>query len=116
MFAKHAALFEELGVNVNNGLGDVYEKIKVEPDQINMAVLFWYLVKSDVSVRYCTVATGLDNDMYVLQGTRTERPCITGHSVSTQTFLLSIFGSVSMYGFIYNNGFSLITIFCSKLV
>ncbi len=29
MFAKHAALFKELNVNANNGLGDVYEKIKV---------------------------------------------------------------------------------------
>jgi len=28
VFAKHAALFQELGVNVNNGLGDVYDKIK----------------------------------------------------------------------------------------
>lgn len=27
-FAKHAELFAELGVNVNNGLGDVYEKVK----------------------------------------------------------------------------------------
>jgi hypothetical protein len=29
VFAKHAALFKELNVNANNGLGDVYEKIKV---------------------------------------------------------------------------------------
>jgi monomeric isocitrate dehydrogenase len=29
VFAKHAALFRELNVNANNGLGDVYEKIKV---------------------------------------------------------------------------------------
>lgn len=28
VFSKHAALFAELGVNANNGLGDVYEKIK----------------------------------------------------------------------------------------
>merc|ERR1719234_293672 len=28
VFAKHAALFADLGVNPNNGLGDVYEKIK----------------------------------------------------------------------------------------
>ena len=28
----------------------------LQSDQINMAVLFWYLVKSDASVRYCTVA------------------------------------------------------------
>jgi len=32
-FAKHAALFEELGVNVNNGLGDVYAKIQGHPKQ-----------------------------------------------------------------------------------
>jgi len=28
VFAKHRQLFQELGVNPNNGLGDVYEKIK----------------------------------------------------------------------------------------
>lgn len=28
VFAKHAAVFKELGVNVNNGLGDVYDKIQ----------------------------------------------------------------------------------------
>ena len=28
----------------------------IQHDQINMAVLFWYFVKSDDSVRYCTVA------------------------------------------------------------
>jgi len=28
VFAKHGALFQELGVNVNNGLGDVYDKLK----------------------------------------------------------------------------------------
>lgn len=32
VFAKHRALFERLGVNPNNGLGDVYEKIsKLSP-------------------------------------------------------------------------------------
>jgi len=31
VFAKHAALFAELGVNANNGLGDVYDKIKGHP-------------------------------------------------------------------------------------
>jgi len=30
-FEKHAALFEELGVNPNNGLGDVYDKIEALP-------------------------------------------------------------------------------------
>ncbi len=30
-FAKHGELFEELGVNVNNGLSDLYEKIETLP-------------------------------------------------------------------------------------
>ena len=30
-FAKHGALFEELGVNVNNGLADLYEKVGTLP-------------------------------------------------------------------------------------
>jgi isocitrate dehydrogenase len=30
-FAKHAELFEELGVNVNNGLSDLYQKIETLP-------------------------------------------------------------------------------------
>ena len=34
VFAKHGALFAELGVNVNNGLGDIYDKIKVRNDNI----------------------------------------------------------------------------------
>jgi len=33
VFAKHGDLFSELGVNVNNGLGDVYDKIKGHPKQ-----------------------------------------------------------------------------------
>jgi len=33
VFAKHGALFQELGVNVNNGLGDIYDKIKGHPMQ-----------------------------------------------------------------------------------
>jgi isocitrate dehydrogenase len=32
VFAKHGALFAELGVDVNNGFGDVYAKIKSLPD------------------------------------------------------------------------------------
>ena len=43
----------------------------LQPDQIIMAVLFCYPVKSDARVRYCIGAyTGL--------GTRTTRPCLTG--------------------------------------
>jgi len=32
VFEKHAALFEELGVNANNGVGDVYAKIATLPE------------------------------------------------------------------------------------
>ena len=32
VFAKHAALFKELGINPNNGLGDIYAKIAGLPD------------------------------------------------------------------------------------
>jgi len=31
-FAKHGALFDELGVNVNNGMVDLYEKLKTLPE------------------------------------------------------------------------------------
>ncbi len=31
-FAKHAAVFEEIGVDANNGIGDVYAKITTLPD------------------------------------------------------------------------------------
>ena len=51
----------------------------VQPDQINMAVVFWYLVKSDLSsVRY---STRIHWTSHVLQRTRNTRPCITGHPV-----------------------------------
>ncbi|OLP96277.1 Isocitrate dehydrogenase [NADP] 2 [Symbiodinium microadriaticum] len=33
-FEKHAALFQELGVNPNNGVGDVYTKIAGHPKQV----------------------------------------------------------------------------------
>merc|ERR1719473_881693 len=32
VFEKHAATFEKLGVNANNGLGDVYDKIVSLPE------------------------------------------------------------------------------------
>ena len=32
------------------------EFIKLQPEQINLAVMFWNLVKSDASVGYCIVA------------------------------------------------------------
>ena len=49
----------------------------VQAHQINMAVFFWYLVKSDLSsVRYTVHWTAS-----FFQGTRNTRPYITGHPV-----------------------------------
>ncbi len=33
VFEKHAAIFAELGISPDNGLGDLYEKIKILPDE-----------------------------------------------------------------------------------
>jgi isocitrate dehydrogenase len=46
VFAKHGSLFAELGVNVNNGLGDIYEKIKGNPKQAE--------VEADIQAVYTT--------------------------------------------------------------
>lgn len=46
VFAKHADLFAELGVNPNNGLGDVYDKIKGHPKQAE--------VEADLQAQYET--------------------------------------------------------------
>jgi len=46
VFAKHANLFAELKVNANNGLGDVYDKIKGHPKEAE--------VKADIEKQYET--------------------------------------------------------------
>jgi len=46
VFAKHADLFKELKVNANNGLGDVYDKIKGHPMEAE--------VKADLEKQYET--------------------------------------------------------------
>merc|ERR1712038_332170 len=46
VFAKHANLFSELKVNANNGLGDVYDKIKGHPKEAE--------VKADIEKQYET--------------------------------------------------------------
>jgi len=44
VFAKHGDVFAKLGVNANNGLGDVYEKIKGHPKQAE--------IESDIASAY----------------------------------------------------------------
>lgn len=46
VFEKHAALFSELGVNVNNGLGDLYNRIATLPDAQRAAI------ESDIQAVY----------------------------------------------------------------
>ena len=46
VFAKHADLFAQLKVNPNNGLGDVYDKIKGHPAEAE--------VKADIEKQYET--------------------------------------------------------------
>ena len=46
VFEKHAALFKELGVDANNGIGDVYTKIASLPDEQRA------LIEADVAAVY----------------------------------------------------------------
>ncbi len=48
VFEKHAALIKELGVNVNNGLGDLYTKIQKLPDAERAAI------EADIQAVYAT--------------------------------------------------------------
>ena len=41
----------------------------IQPDQINMAVVFLYLAESDTSVRFCTVAYTGQITFYKVQET-----------------------------------------------
>ena len=38
-FAKHGKLFDELGINVNNGMVDLYEKIKTLPESLHDEII-----------------------------------------------------------------------------
>merc|ERR1711997_423615 len=58
VFAKHGALLAELKVNVNNGLGDLYEKIKGHPKE---AEIIADIDAADACTESCTRArAGLD--------------------------------------------------------
>ena len=53
-------------------------------DQLNMAVYFWYLVKSDLSSVH--VYSSAYWTSHFLQGTRKTCPCLTGHLVDPDFF------------------------------
>ena len=44
VFTKYAQVFQELGINANNGLGDVYDKIKGHPMELE--------IKTDINAVY----------------------------------------------------------------
>ncbi|WP_462165251.1 NADP-dependent isocitrate dehydrogenase [Pseudoalteromonas xiamenensis] len=48
VFAKHGALFESLGVDVNNGLGDVYAKLQSLPEAERQAI------EADIQAQYAS--------------------------------------------------------------
>jgi isocitrate dehydrogenase len=48
VFVKHASIFEQLGVDANNGIGDVYEKIKRLPEAKRLEI------EADISAVYQT--------------------------------------------------------------
>ena len=60
VFTKHGDLFKELGVNVNNGLGDIYDKIRghskqVEVDTENRNTLkaLFTIFKVETDIQHC---------------------------------------------------------------
>ena len=58
-------------------------KQHIQPDQINIAMFFWHLVKRNLpSVRYCTTVHWKSQ---FLQGARNTRSCKTGHSVEQRS-------------------------------
>ena len=64
---------------MNGGTSTLIHHLPLPGDQLNMAVCFWYFVKSDMTgVRYCTRVHWTS---HYIQGTRNTRPCITRHPV-----------------------------------
>merc|ERR1740121_1451781 len=58
---NHAALFEELGVNVNNGLGDVYARIKGHPKQAEVEADIAACYKERPQLAYVDSRKGITN-------------------------------------------------------
>ncbi|KNC85797.1 isocitrate dehydrogenase [NADP] 2 [Sphaeroforma arctica JP610] len=63
VFSKHASLFKELGVNANNGFGDVLEKIQNAPADVQKQVLADVdaAYKSGPSLAYVNSDKGITN-------------------------------------------------------
>ena len=61
VFAKHASLFKELGVNVNNGLGDLYDKLKGHPKQAEVEADIQNVYLSRPSLAMVDSSKGITN-------------------------------------------------------
>ena len=58
------------------------KNIKMQGDQLYMAVCFWYLAKSDLSSGHWYISVHLTS--HFLQGIRTPRPCLSGRVVQKE--------------------------------
>merc|ERR1719402_374613 len=61
VFAKHGDLFKELGVNVNNGLGDIYDKIKGHAKQVEVESDIQHCYNSRPRVAMVDSSKGITN-------------------------------------------------------
>lgn len=60
-FEKHAALFEELGITANNGVGDVYTKIQGHPKQAEIEADLQACYKERPELAYVDSRKGITN-------------------------------------------------------
>eukprot|EP00090_Calanus_glacialis_P023769 TRINITY_DN3685_c0_g1_i1.p1 TRINITY_DN3685_c0_g1~~TRINITY_DN3685_c0_g1_i1.p1 ORF type:complete len:738 (+),score=267.77 TRINITY_DN3685_c0_g1_i1:52-2265(+) len=61
VFAKHGDLFKQLGVNVNNGLGDIYDKIKGHAKQIEVEADILHCYNSRPKLAMVDSSKGITN-------------------------------------------------------
>ncbi|CAK0839427.1 unnamed protein product [Prorocentrum cordatum] len=60
-FQKHSALFKEIGVNPNNGIGDVYNKIQGHPKQAEVEADIAACIESQPEMAYVDSNKGITN-------------------------------------------------------
>ena len=68
----------------------------LQPDQINMAALFWYPIKSVASICYCTVAYNEQVTFYKVPETH-DHVTITCHPVYNCSYIYRPFCNVENY-------------------
>ena len=56
----------------------------LQGDHLNMAVFFWYLIKSDFCAVYALLHVYTGQVSHFLKGTRKTRPCLTGHPLGNR--------------------------------